>query len=152
MFTHANSKNGPFRGRTLRFRTDDSPKHGDPANRDHAGFAALNDDAVVANAALESGMVPRNVGRSRGAECGLCLVSIRFVPMSRSVRDVVRFFNGFRVVGHVISVFVPHQRWMSELQSRQVVRSLVFASDSKQRTSKTAAPPSPSKRRLSIDL
>ena len=99
----------------------------------------------------ESEMVPRSVGRSRGAEAGLCLASIRFVPMSRSVRDVVRFFNGFRVVGHVISVFVPHQRWMSELQSRQIVRSLVFASDSKQRTSKTAAPPSPSKRRRSID-
>ncbi len=52
MFTHSHSKNGPFRGRTLRFRTDDSPKHGDPTNRDHAGFAALNDDTVVANAAL----------------------------------------------------------------------------------------------------
>ena len=58
----------------------------------------------------ESEMVPRSVGRSRGAKAGLCIVSIRFVPMSRSVRDVVRSFIGFNVVGHVISVFVPHQR------------------------------------------
>ena len=86
-------------------------KHGDPASRDHAGFAALNDDTLwLQMLRSESEMVPRSVGRSRGAEGGLCLASIRFVPMSRSVRDVVRFFKGFRVVGHVISVFVPHQR------------------------------------------
>ena len=32
---------GPLCGRTLRFRTDHSPKHGDPPNRNHAVFAAL---------------------------------------------------------------------------------------------------------------
>ena len=52
-----------------------SPRHGQQEDRDHAGIAAVDDEAVVAEGLRSEGeMVSHNVGRPRGAEAGVCRV------------------------------------------------------------------------------
>ena len=57
---------GALRRRTLIYRKDGCPRHGQQQDHDHAGHAEF-DRAMVANAS-KSDVVSRNVGRPRGAQ------------------------------------------------------------------------------------
>ena len=120
---------GPFRAGTLCHRKDGNHWHGQQEDRDHAGLAAVDNEAVVAKAALggrDGACITLGDHMVRRLVCVVCSCSSRLT--SRIVRDLC-----------VRSVLVPHHWATSGLPPCRAVQSPVFANVCKHRAWSAAA-------------